>query len=113
MNITIWDNNVDTTMNIFIIIANLLNLVYNIPQIVLTYKTKSTRDISGWFIILRIVGNTIWIAYGFSINSLLFVINNSITVLSSIFIGYYKIHEIYKNNKLLTSSNLESIIQNS
>lgn len=30
-----------------------------------------------------------------------------------LFIGYYKIHEIYKNNKLLTLSNLEHIIQNS
>ena len=113
MNITIWDNNVNASMNILIIIANLLNLVYNIPQIILTYKTKSTNDISGCFIILRIVGNTIWIAYGFSINSLLFVINNSVTVLSSLFIGYYKIQDIYKNNKLLTSSNLEPIIQNS
>jgi len=102
MNITIWDNNVDTTMNIFMIIANLLNLVYNIPQIVLTYKTKSTRDISGWFIILRAVGNSIWIAYGFAVDSFLIILNNAITVFSSLFIGYYKIQELYKNNKLLT-----------
>tara|TARA_Y100000741_G_scaffold103564_2_gene77280 strand:+ start:2954 stop:3286 length:333 start_codon:yes stop_codon:yes gene_type:complete len=99
MNFTLWDNNVDTTMNIFMIIANLLNLIYNIPQIVLTYKTKSTRDISGWFIALRAVGNSIWIAYGFAVDSLLIILNNAITVFSSLFIGYYKICELYKNNK--------------
>ena len=91
MNFTILDPNVDTTMNVFLVIANVLNLVYNIPQVILTCKTKSTNDISSWFIVLRIVGNSIWIAYGFAVQSMLMIVNNAITVGASIIIGYVKI----------------------
>jgi len=90
MNITIIDPNVDVTMNVFIILANILNLIYNVPQIILTFKRKTADDISAWFLILRIVGNSIWIAYGVAINSFLVVLNNTITVGSSIFMSYYK-----------------------
>ena len=94
MHLTIMDNNVSTTMNVFLIIANIINLIYNIPQIVKTYKTKSTKDFSTWFLSLRIVGNIIWVAYAIEVESLLMLINNIVTVLSSIFIGYYKVIEL-------------------
>ena len=71
-------------------LANVLNLVYNLPQVIQTYKTKSTGDINHWFIVLRIVGNCIWISYSIYINSFFLLLNNVITVLSSMFIGYYK-----------------------
>jgi MtN3 and saliva related transmembrane protein len=96
MKLTIIDNNVSTTMNVFLIIANVINLVYNVPQILKTYQTKSTKDFSGIFIFLRIVGNVIWIPYSIEIDSLLLLINTLVTVLSSIFIGYYKIKEILR-----------------
>jgi len=88
------DENVSFTMNIFLIIANIINLIYNIPQIVKTYQTKSTKDFSGWFLSLRVLGNLIWIAYAIEVNSLLMLINNIVTVVSSMFIGYYKIIEL-------------------
>ena len=66
-----------------------------------TYKSKSTSDISEWFLLLRFSGNIIWIVYAIEINSLLFLINNIITVLSSAFIGYFKILEIRNKTKLL------------
>lgn len=58
-----------------------------------TYKTKSTKDFDVWFVILRIVGNMIWMVYAIDKNSLLMLINNSVTVFSSLFIGYYKFFE--------------------
>ena len=64
-----------------------------------TYKTKSTRDFSAWFIFLRIVGNTIWVAYAIEIDSLQMLVNNTVTVLASVFIGYYKCNEIYCDYK--------------
>ena len=79
MKFVIMDNNVSLTMNIFVIIANVINLIYNIPQMIKTYKTKSTKDFSGWFISLRIIGNIIWIAYSIEINSMLMLINNMVT----------------------------------
>ncbi len=94
MKFIIMDNNVSLTMNIFIIIANVINLIYNIPQMIKTYKTKSTKDFSGWFISLRIIGNIIWVAYSIEINSMLMLINNMVTVIASIFVGYYKMREI-------------------
>lgn len=106
MKFKILDDNVSTTMNVFIVIANILNLVYNIPQMVKTYKTKSTGDFSEWFLLLRIVGNTIWIGYAVEIDSMLVLINNLVTVLSSIFIGFYKINEIINKRRLETYQQL-------
>ena len=108
------DNNVSLTMNIFLIIANVINLVYNLPQIIKTYKTKSTGDFSEWFLLLRFVGNIIWIPYAIEINSLLLLINTIVTVMSSIFIGYYKIKEIInkrKNKKHNTNNNYHILEQ--
>ena len=95
MKFDILDENVSITMNVFIIIANILNLLYNIPQIWTTYKRKTTGDISATFLLLRFVTNNIWIAYAIEINSALFLINNIVTVLSSAFIGFYKVREMY------------------
>jgi len=99
MKITILDPNVGTVMNVFLVIGNVINIVQNIPQVVKTYNTKSTRDFSALFLILRIIGNLIWIAYAVNINSLLLVINNSVTVAATAYLGYYKIREMWNDRK--------------
>jgi uncharacterized protein with PQ loop repeat len=96
MKFELINDNVSMTMNVFAIIANIINLVYNIPQIVTTYQRKTTKDLSSWFIFLRIVGNSIWIGYAIEIDSMMMLINNIITVSSSIFIAYYKVSELNK-----------------
>ena len=96
MKFELINDDVSMTMNVFVIIANIINLVYNIPQMVKTYQRKSTKDLSSWFIFLRIVGNSIWIGYAIEIDSMMMLINNIITVSSSIFIAYYKVIELYK-----------------
>jgi MtN3 and saliva related transmembrane protein len=111
MKFQILDDNVSTTMNVFLVIANILNLVYNIPQMIKTYKTKSTGDFSELFLLLRIVGNTIWIGYAIQIDSMLVLINNLVTVLSSMFIGFYKIKEIIQKRRLETYQQL-AVIEN-
>lgn len=95
MQLTIIDPHVSDTMNGFLIIANIINIVYNIPQMVRTYETKSTKDFSTWFIFLRIIGNSIWISYSINIDSLQMLINNCVTVSASLFISYYKCRELY------------------
>jgi MtN3 and saliva related transmembrane protein len=99
MKISILDPNVGTVMNVFLVIGNVINIVQNIPQVVKTYNTKSTRDFSALFLILRIIGNLIWIAYAVNINSLLLVINNSVTVAATAYLGYYKIREMWNDRK--------------
>lgn len=90
MKFALVDPNVNTTVNGFLIFANFLNLVYNVPQMVQTYRTRSTKDINKWFIILRVLCNGIWMVYGIYINSFLMMLNNLVTVGASLFIGYYK-----------------------
>lgn len=121
MRLELMDHNVSTTMNAFIIIANVINLVYNIPQMIKTYKTKSTCDFSGWFLSLRVVGNIIWVAYAIEIQSILMLINNSVTVLASLFICYYKVlemrkqrtnsynivHDTHEDNTVITLTSIE------
>ena len=109
------DHNVSTTMNVFLIIANLINLFYNIPQMIKTYKRKTTKDFSTTFLLLRFLGNLIWVAYAIEINSFLMLVNNIVTVVSSMFIGYYKIKEIildYKNKKYKLMINSHNDVDN-
>ncbi len=100
MKFSFIDKNVSTTMNVFIVIANIINLVYNIPQVVKTCKSQSTKDFSGWFLSLRFIGNTIWIAYAIELDSLLMLINNIVTVIASAIIGGIMVHNMYKEYKL-------------
>ena len=89
------DPNVPLGMNVMLIIANVINVVYNIPQMVKTYQTKSTRDFSGWFLSLRVIGNAIWLVYSIYVANLLMLINNLVTVIASVFVGYYKVREMW------------------
>ena len=106
MGATFIDENVSTSMNAFLIIANIINIIYNVPQVMKTYKTKSTKDFSGWFIFMRIFGNTIWFVYSVEINNIQMIINNIITVLSSLFLGYYKCLE-YKDEYLILNNSFK------
>lgn len=94
------DNELSPLMQVLLIIATTINLIYNIPQIFHTYKTKSTKDFSSLFILLRIIGNGIWIVYGIVTESIMMTVNNVITVGASLFLAYYKINE-YKNKKYI------------
>ena len=96
MHFHIFDENVSTTMNVFLVIGNIINLIYNIPQMVKTYKSKTTGDFSSTFLFMRVVGNSIWLAYSLELNEFLFIVSNVVSVFSSVFISYYKVIELYK-----------------
>lgn len=99
MDFSIFDDKVSTTMNVFLVIANVINFVYNIPQCIKTYKTKSTKDFSSTFLFLRVIGNAIWLAYSIEIKAFLFILANIVSVIASIFISYYKVIELYVDYK--------------
>ena len=98
MDFSIFDDNVSTTMNVFLVIGNIINFVYNIPQVVKTYKTKSTKDFSPTFLFMRVIGNCIWLAYSIELQQFLFMLSNIVSVLSSFFVSYYKVVEIYQEH---------------
>lgn len=107
MKFDIMDPHVSITMNVFIIIANIINIIYNVPQMVKTYKTKSTKDFSETFLIMRIVGNSIWLGYSVEVDSFPMLFSNLVTIIATVFIGYYKILEIIKGRKYVKMNDLE------
>jgi uncharacterized protein with PQ loop repeat len=116
MDFSIFDEKVSPTMNIFLVIGNIINLVYNIPQMVKTYKTESTKDFSSTFLFMRVFGNSIWLAYSIELNTFLFLISNIVSVVASVFISYYKVQELYleyKTKKPIHHSNRSSSNSNS
>lgn len=122
MDFSIFDDKVSITMNVFLVIGNIINLVYNIPQIVKTYQTKSTKDFSPTFLFMRVIGNCIWLAYSIELQEFLFMVSNVVSVFSSIFISYYKVLEMvdvkreekwYKDIKMIDGEQLdESLNEN-
>ena len=119
MDFSIFDDKVSITMNVFLVIGNIINLVYNIPQIVKTYQTKSTKDFSPTFLFMRVIGNCIWLAYSIELQEFLFMVSNVVSVFSSIFISYYKVLEMvdvkreekwYKDIKMIDSEQLDEAL---
>uniref|UniRef100_A0A6C0HX77 PQ-loop repeat-containing protein n=1 Tax=viral metagenome TaxID=1070528 RepID=A0A6C0HX77_9ZZZZ len=112
MHFKILDPNVGIPMNVFIIIGNFITLFQNIPQVIKTYQVKSTRDFSSIFLFMRLTACFIWGAYSIEIDSLLMLINNLITLSSTIFIGYYKVNEIiydYKSKKIIMYAEIQDL----
>jgi uncharacterized protein with PQ loop repeat len=96
MKFDIIDPNVGLTMNIFLILGNAVCIGYNIPQMIQTYRTRSTRDINEWFIILRILGNSPFVVYSIYVGEANLFISYTFSVLASLFIGYFKYMDMKK-----------------
>ena len=62
-----------------------------IPQAFKVWKTKSTKDISLLMFLIFTTGVISWLLYGVIISDFPIIIANSITLLLSIFILFYKI----------------------
>jgi len=98
--ITFYNSDIPLGINIVVIIANVINLIYNIPQMYKTYKRKTTKDISGLFLLFRAIASIIWTYYSFYINDIQYIIANIVTLVATLFIGYYKIRDIYVNRRI-------------
>jgi len=73
------------------LIAGTLTTASFLPQLIKTWKSKSTKDISlGMFIILC-VGIFLWIVYGIFIRALPVIVANVTTFILAIAILYFKI----------------------
>ena len=62
-----------------------------LPQAIKVWKTKSTRDISLYMFIIFTVGVISWLIYGITISDLPIILANSVTLVLSFFILFYKI----------------------
>lgn len=84
------DEDIPIWLRVLVISANVIGFIYNIPQVVLTIRTKKTNDISGSFLCLRFISSIMWIIYCSYVFSLDVLISWIITGTSSSIILYYK-----------------------
>lgn len=87
----------DLWARIYIWIANIIGLIYNIPQIIHTYKTKKVNDISTLSLILRLLSSFMWCYDCLYFQLYEIGLSWFITLISSILISYYKFYYIEDN----------------
>jgi len=80
----------DTFFEVLIHIGNVLSVIYNIPQIYKTWKVKKATDISSYFLWMRLASSIIWCIY--CVYYYLWIVSISwfMSLISTIFILYYK-----------------------
>jgi len=72
-------------------LAGTLTTASFVPQVVQTWKTRSTKDISlGMFIILG-SGVSLWVVYGIYVGSLPVILANSVTLALVLVIIFLKV----------------------
>ena len=107
-----------TYKNSILVVCNVINVIYHLPQIIKTYKTKSVKDFDTYYLLLGNLHSFCWVLYGIEDNNGLMIFNSCLTMFSISFVSYYKIlsyiSDYYKNKKLTNVSaiNKETNINN-
>ena len=71
--------------------AGILVAVSLLPQVIKSWKTKSTKDLALSWTLINLAGQILWITYGFGIGSLALVVMSSITLLITVFLIVLKL----------------------
>ena len=91
--------------NNILIVCNIINVIYHVPQIIKTYRTKSVKDFDPYYLFLGNLHSLCWVMYSISDNNYLMLFNSCVTVFSISFVSYYKItsyiSEYYNNMNLI------------
>jgi uncharacterized protein with PQ loop repeat len=75
--------------------ANIINLAYNVPLVYKPLKTRSVDNISFYFMSMRLVGTSLWIAYGFVDGDVFIVVTNAVTLSSTLCLIAFFIFQRY------------------
>ena len=71
--------------------AGTLTTIAFLPQVIKTWRSKSTKDISLGMYSAFSAGLSLWIVYGFSINSTPVIITNVVTLILAVLVLLLKI----------------------
>ncbi|MGC9194961.1 MAG: SemiSWEET family sugar transporter [Syntrophobacteraceae bacterium] len=63
------------------LMAGFLTTSSAFPQLIKSYRTKSTKDLSIGYLTVILAGVTLWIAYGFAISDLPVIVANAVSFL--------------------------------
>lgn len=80
------------------IVAGVLSCTTFLPQVVKTYKSKSTKDVSFVMFIIATLSTVLWLIYGILINSFSVIFTNVIVFVSSLIMLYLLLK--YKNREI-------------
>lgn len=104
-----FDDSVSLTMNVLLVIGNILVLAFNTLQTLRTYRIKSAKDFGGTVLILKDINNGIWFAYAVQTGHFLSLLSSIASLLGSLFISYYKYIELYGEPKKLEKIKNENL----
>ena len=82
----------NTYKNNILVVCNVINVIYHLPQIIKTYKTKSVKDFDSYYLFLGNLHSFCWVLYSIEDNNSLMIFNSCVTMFSISFVSYYKIH---------------------
>jgi MtN3 and saliva related transmembrane protein len=71
-------------------IAGILTTIAFVPQVIQIYKTKSAEDVSLAMFLLFTAGVVMWLIYGIQSNAIPVIAANSLTLLLSCVILFFK-----------------------
>lgn len=66
------------------IIAGALSCTTFLPQVIKTWKSKSTKDVSLSMFLIASLGTTLWLVYGILINSISIIGTNIVVLIFSL-----------------------------
>ena len=85
-------NTTNTYKSSILIVCNVINVIYHLPQIVKTYRTKSVKDFDSYYLFLGNLHSISWVLYGIEDKNGLMIFNSCVSIFSISFVSYYKIH---------------------
>lgn len=77
--------------NLLGLVAGTLTTIAFVPQVVKTWRTRSTQDISLWMFALFSFGVLLWLFYGITIGAWPVIIANIVTLVLALVILYLKL----------------------
>lgn len=98
--------------NSILVACNVINVIYHVPQIIKTYRTKSVKDFDSYYLFLGNLHSFCWVLYSIEDKNSLMIFNSCVTMFSISFVSYYKIHsyiiELYKNKIIKNDKNIHT-----
>ena len=72
-------------------IGSFLTSITFIPQVYKSWQSKSVGDLSTWMILIVISSTIVWLVYGFAISSGPVISANTIVLILSLLLFYFKL----------------------
>jgi MtN3 and saliva related transmembrane protein len=72
-------------------LASSLSSITFIPQVYKAWRTKSVKDLSIWMLLLIMMSTILWLLYGFGIYSGPIIVGNTIVLILSTLLLFFKL----------------------